>query len=213
MALFKISKGATGNLSNQSKVDGYCWFTPDDGKFYIDSTTSGSGTTLQRIPLNAERADKDGSGNIIKNNYAHSLTFDSANHALWLKDMNGNNLGSIITLGAMASVNSISTSYQPAGSNANSKLQITPTTTSVLSSVITSGAFPIFTSTVDANGVLSFSHSGGNFPTYNTKNVWNGYNTDVTASYAYGQIFSGTTATLTLSPVEGEAQNGDNRDF
>jgi len=46
MALFKISKGATGNLSKQGKVDGYCWFTPDDGKFYIDSTTSGSGTTL-----------------------------------------------------------------------------------------------------------------------------------------------------------------------
>lgn len=78
MALFKISKGSIDNLSNQAKVDGYAWFTPADGKFYIDAVVDG---TLQRVPLNAKKADIlstartingtsfDGSANIITTNW------------------------------------------------------------------------------------------------------------------------------------------------
>lgn len=51
MALFKIHKGNSANLANQSKVEGYCWFTTDDGKFYIDTSSS------TRVPLNAAKAD------------------------------------------------------------------------------------------------------------------------------------------------------------
>ena len=57
MALFKISKGKAANLAKKDKVDGYAWFTPDDGKFYIDADIENNGT-VTRVPLNAEKADK-----------------------------------------------------------------------------------------------------------------------------------------------------------
>lgn len=37
MALFKVSYGAKQNLVNQTIKDGFCWYTPEDGKFYIDT--------------------------------------------------------------------------------------------------------------------------------------------------------------------------------
>lgn len=37
MALFKILKGNSTALNNQPLVDGYAYFTPDDGRFYIDA--------------------------------------------------------------------------------------------------------------------------------------------------------------------------------
>lgn len=36
MALFKILKGNSNNLAKVKATDGYAYFTPDDGKFYID---------------------------------------------------------------------------------------------------------------------------------------------------------------------------------
>ena len=54
MALFKISKGTKSNLDNQTLTEGYCWFTPEDGKFYIDAFKN---EVLTRIPLNAAVAD------------------------------------------------------------------------------------------------------------------------------------------------------------
>ena len=54
MALFKISKGTKSNLDNQTLTEGYCWFTPEDGKFYIDAFKN---EVLTRIPLNAAMAD------------------------------------------------------------------------------------------------------------------------------------------------------------
>ena len=59
MALFKISKGKVENLSKQAITEGYAWFTPDDGKFYIDAHVTENGSeVLKRVPLNAEKADK-----------------------------------------------------------------------------------------------------------------------------------------------------------
>jgi hypothetical protein len=57
MALFKISKGTKANLNNQTLTEGYCWFTPEDGKFYIDAFKN---EVLTRIPLNAQNADYAG---------------------------------------------------------------------------------------------------------------------------------------------------------
>ncbi len=51
MALFKISYGLASKLSNQQITEGYCWFTPDDGKFYIDHKDSNG--NVVRTPLNA----------------------------------------------------------------------------------------------------------------------------------------------------------------
>ncbi len=68
MALFKISKGASGGLNNQALGDGYCWFTYDDGKFYIDYKDP-SDNIVKRKALNADKADKDANGNIITSTY------------------------------------------------------------------------------------------------------------------------------------------------
>lgn len=53
MALFKISKGVSSNLPTSYK-EGYCYFTTDDGKMYIDTTNDMNG----RVCLNANTADK-----------------------------------------------------------------------------------------------------------------------------------------------------------
>ena len=42
MALFKILKGNSTNLKNVKATDGYAYFTPDDGKFYIDIDSTNS---------------------------------------------------------------------------------------------------------------------------------------------------------------------------
>lgn len=58
MALFKIEKGLGTTLATKrpNTTEGYCYFTTDDGKFYIDIAT-GTGTS-KRIVLNAYAADK-----------------------------------------------------------------------------------------------------------------------------------------------------------
>ena len=54
MALFKISKGLSSNLSKQKiEHDGWCWFTTDDQMFHIDYLNNG---VLKRAPLNANDA-------------------------------------------------------------------------------------------------------------------------------------------------------------
>lgn len=59
MALFKVSKGKVENLSKQAITEGYAWFTPDDGKFYIDAHVTENGNKiLRRVPLNALKADQ-----------------------------------------------------------------------------------------------------------------------------------------------------------
>ena len=63
MALFKIEKGMAANLltNRPNAVEGYCYFTTDDGKFYIDTESgplTGANPTGTRIALNAEQASK-----------------------------------------------------------------------------------------------------------------------------------------------------------
>lgn len=40
MALFKILKGSSEGLKKLKATEGYAYFTPDDGKFYIDIGTT-----------------------------------------------------------------------------------------------------------------------------------------------------------------------------
>ena len=64
MALFKIEKGLANDLAQKRKntVEGYCYFTTDDGKFYVDTAT-GNGTA-HRVTLNAGRADRLGNEDV-----------------------------------------------------------------------------------------------------------------------------------------------------
>ena len=61
MALFKIEKGLKDNLALNRPItqEGWCYFTIDDGKFYIDieSEKEVSTSPESRICLNAARAD------------------------------------------------------------------------------------------------------------------------------------------------------------
>lgn len=54
MALFKISKGSKSNLPS-NLTEGFCWYTYDDSKFYIDHKDANG--TLVRKALNAQDAD------------------------------------------------------------------------------------------------------------------------------------------------------------
>ncbi|MGN1341648.1 MAG: hypothetical protein ACI4VL_00260 [Bacilli bacterium] len=54
MALFKILKGKSENLPG-TKVNGYCYVTTDEHKFYVDYIKDDN--TLDRFALNAETAD------------------------------------------------------------------------------------------------------------------------------------------------------------
>lgn len=108
MALFKIYKGLSNNLKNtpnpqkenvtQLTKEGHCYFTTDDGKFYIDIVNNvtpiypnadGSNfAEVTRMPINAFKADRaaiaewsaralaDVNGNDIHTHYGHSLGID-----------------------------------------------------------------------------------------------------------------------------------------
>ena len=93
MALFKILRGSKDNLINKrvdsTKYihDGYCYFTPEDGKFYIDVATNPSSSVEEpvigtnRIAINANKADhadKADQLNVARN---ISLTGDASGNA------------------------------------------------------------------------------------------------------------------------------------
>jgi hypothetical protein len=54
MALFRVAKGLAENLPS-TKTAGYCWYTYDDSKFYIDYEDENG--ELQRKALNAKDAE------------------------------------------------------------------------------------------------------------------------------------------------------------
>ena len=75
LALFKIFKGKKINLP-KTYNEGYCYFTEDDGKFYIDTTSNASG----RKCLNAGHADS--ADTAAKADFANSATnATNAGHA------------------------------------------------------------------------------------------------------------------------------------
>lgn len=51
MALFKILQGSSSRIDQATTPlhEGWCYFTPDDGKFYIDSVVD---DTLERVCIN-----------------------------------------------------------------------------------------------------------------------------------------------------------------
>lgn len=91
MALFKIEKGLAANLATNrpNSVEGYCYFTSDDGKFYIDIANGTAITPAEnggklvgatRMPINsylsdwAARAYADKNGNDITSTYGNRLS-------------------------------------------------------------------------------------------------------------------------------------------
>ena len=81
MALFKTEKGLANNLATNrpNTIEGYCYVTTDDGKFYIDTATANG--TDNRIVLNAGKAD-------IADKTVGALTINSSEGEL-LNSFNG----------------------------------------------------------------------------------------------------------------------------
>lgn len=59
-------------LNAKNLVEGYCWFTTDDGKFYVD--TKNSSGVLSRILLNAGKADQLATARTIRTNLGSTAT-------------------------------------------------------------------------------------------------------------------------------------------
>lgn len=103
MALFKIEKGLAANLKSNrpNAVEGYCYFTTDDGKFYIDIATGTAKTPAEnngvlagstRMPINsymsdwAARAKADVDGNDITSTYGTQLSISDHTLKILAKD-------------------------------------------------------------------------------------------------------------------------------
>lgn len=62
MALFKILRGSSSSLKDLPLKDGFCYFTPDTGLFYIDYEKDG---VIERIPLNAAGSNTLAGANLV----------------------------------------------------------------------------------------------------------------------------------------------------
>lgn len=104
MALFKILRGDSANLENVPLTDGYAYFTPDNGRFYIDvarpNAPINANIVAQNDPINptiyrlelrpsiaeqavlANKAIADEHGFNIENKYIADLSFDYATSTL-----------------------------------------------------------------------------------------------------------------------------------
>lgn len=61
MALFKILKGDSNNLPEVKATEGYAYFTPDDGRFYIDidsSDTAVVGGSSQEVNADGQSVNR-----------------------------------------------------------------------------------------------------------------------------------------------------------
>ena len=105
MALFKILRGDSDSLSSVPLTDGYAYFTPDNGRFYIDAALSeipdhcvASSNGVYRIEIRpsaadsattADKAMRDGANNIISDTYIENLTFDYSTSTLTMYTAGG----------------------------------------------------------------------------------------------------------------------------
>ena len=111
MALFKIEKGLAANLTanRPNAVEGYCYFTSDDGKFYIDIANGTALTPAEnggklagstRMPINsylsdwAARAYADKEGKEIVSSYGNRLSLSNT-YTLKLISSDGTELSTI----------------------------------------------------------------------------------------------------------------------
>lgn len=114
MALFKILRGESSRLNSAPLNDGFAYFTPDNGRFYIDVALSSvplnlpviksgtvNGQTIYRLELRpsvadtavlAGRATNDSMGNEIISTYIADLSFDYSTSTLTMTMGDGTTL-------------------------------------------------------------------------------------------------------------------------
>ena len=76
MALFKILRGNSEDLKTLKTTDGYAYFTPDDGKFYIDIADS-------TVPVTGNHASQTNGVNRICINSFNDIILDCGTASGW----------------------------------------------------------------------------------------------------------------------------------
>lgn len=227
MALFKIEKGLAANLSvkRPNTVEGYCYFTTDDGKFYIDTKTSNG--TSNRVCLNANKADKlakavtialdgnitgstsfDGSQNVKIN--VDTSTIDNAITALQARNAFTNITVGNTTIAADSKSDNLTF---VAGSNitltpdvANDKVTIAATDTGATTVTVTGSGNAITTASYNASTRTITLGKGATYNNYSLPQAGSslgGVKTGGVATISGGQItaISKATSATTASNV------------
>ena len=221
MALFKIFKGSKDNLGvtgGTDKVyDGYAYFTPDNGKFYIDVVPSEGqdgdpvNPGINRIPLSADKADRDDLGNIIKNTYAASLNL--AGHTLTLIAKDGTTVLTTITLPDNNTTYTFANgtngfTVTPSGGSAQT-VTVTPSITNNITGSGTSDYLTKFngTNTITNGPQLSSAISSQSQTTkfLREDGTWAApsYTTNTNTTYTFAD---GNDGSFTVTPAGGSAQ-------
>lgn len=81
MALFKILKGSSGDLSYVGKTNGYCYFTTDNQLLYVDYNNPNNSEEILRAPINAVKIyrtaiDENGDLTIDTSSNGATLAFE-----------------------------------------------------------------------------------------------------------------------------------------
>lgn len=110
MALFKILRGTSTSLSSVPLTDGFAYFTPDDGRFYIDAALSAApahyvsqNNGVYRIELRPSAAAYADLADMSDRNVS-GLSFNYATSTLTIT--NGNGDTSTITIPPLIQVKS-----------------------------------------------------------------------------------------------------------
>ena len=208
MALFKIYKGKSENLSTNSQskfaTEGYAYFTTDEGKLYIDISTDSTNPAVigqNRICLNANKADSatyDSKNQEIIGTYIKSIELQNDVAAPTYKLTFGNDSDTTISLPIASTTNAgiitaNTTTTQiltgPKKIDSNGSLEIAKSTgfnySGIQKNVTTVGARTIWFSNANNIGIPVVN---SNF-TYNPSSTefWTGYDSGTTVT-AYGVL-------------------------
>lgn len=208
MALFKIYKGKSENLSTNSQskfaTEGYAYFTTDEGKLYIDISTDSTNPAVigqNRICLNANKADSatyDSKNQEIIGTYIKSIELQNDVAAPTYKLTFGNDSETTISLPIASTTNAgiitaNTTTTQiltgPKKIDSNGSLEIAKSTgfnySGIQKNATTVGARTIWFSNANNIGIPVVN---SNF-TYNPSSTefWTGYDSGITVT-AYGVL-------------------------
>lgn len=168
MSLFKIFKGDSSRLKDQPIHDGYCWFTADDGKFYIDTDnerllinpdpgngpkgeTGPQGVSISKIEQTTTSTEDDGT---------NTITITLSNGTTSTFDIKNGSKGSTGSTGAAGKDGTTPTIKAAAGSNINTVG--TPTVTASTSGTTTTFTFNNLKGATGAKGKSAYEVAKAN---------------------------------------------------
>ena len=165
---------------------------------YLGVTTTAltDGATTNPITINNESVTAK-TGNIVNYNNGGSAKEFIFNGTVWQE------FGDLSALGTMAYVNSAEAAYTPAGTVSAPDITVTPTTQNVIGSAdagtLPACTMPTFTVVDEVLSFTAGSFNAGTLPSFTEQAVVTG----ATAALDSAPTFTGTSATITSTPVSG----------